>query len=122
MLSLFNVDNLFMTFATPEKAFKYQYNKKIDKVIDGKNTSLVITKVKQAYSDGVEIQILTYKNSGDYYAVISSINQSFKHISDNISSEFYERKFYDIDEYYAYLKGYSGNYSVVLDDKVIMIK
>lgn len=145
VLSLFNIDNFFMTFSTPEKAFKYQYNKKIDKVIDGKNTSLVIskddaiyvypkynnsyklptgiiTKVKQAYSNGVEIQILTYKNTGDYYAVISSTNQSFIHISDNISSEFYERKFYDINEYYAYLKGYNSNYSVVLDDKVIMIK
>ena len=33
VLSLFNIDNFFMTFATPEKAFKYQYNKKIDKVI-----------------------------------------------------------------------------------------
>ena len=135
VLSLFNIDNFFMTFSTPEKA----------KVIDGRNTSLVIskddaiyvypkynnayklptgiiTKVKQAYFNGVEIQILTYKNTGDYYAVISSTNQSFKHISDNISSEFYERKFYDINEYYAYLKGYNSNYSVVLDDKVIMIK
>lgn len=145
MLSVFNIDNLFMTFDTPEKAFKYQYNKKIDKIIDGKNTSMVIseddtiyiyprynnvyklptgimTNVKQIYSDGVEIQILTYKNSGDYYVVISSTNKNFEHIRDNVSSEFYERKFYDISEYYAYLKKYNGEYSVILDDKIIMIK
>ncbi len=111
-------ENLFVTFSSPEAAYKYaKYGESnIALIVPGDECDLVIDKrgdssyeldyisknndgwklsigidsktVFQKHHNGVTIEILRYKNSQDYFIDVSGLQSESLDLSDNLNSEF----------------------------------
>jgi len=116
ILSFIPFENLFITFNSPEDAFKYVSSEKVKLVIQGKNSDFVIgekdvakftylivpkndngwkvgrgldTKLRmQKVHNGIVIYVYQYKNTGDYYVTISDTSGKKLQIKDSHDSQF----------------------------------
>lgn len=96
LLYLIPFENAFITFSTPEKAFRYTNSWDIDNIVSGTETSFVIASKNnvntykivpktqkcwklasiatkdmfQYFCNGISIHIYRYKNSSDYYIAL----------------------------------------------------
>lgn len=113
---LFPVENHFITFSTPEKAYGYMNFEEVKLVIEGKKSAFVLgekdradyvylvipksetgwklgrgidTKLKeQKIEEGIVVSIYQYKNSDDYYVTIVDMGDRKNEISDSCNSKF----------------------------------
>lgn len=148
--SLIPIENLFITFKTPEQSYNYKYLEKVSLVVNGKETSFVMSgknitiipkknggwklenslktkTIKTTHSDGMFIQIYGYKDSRDYYIIMNDTKGEIRNIKDNCNSEFYRLKSKTVNgknhyDYYAYIKDFNNNYEINIDGKSIKIK
>lgn len=139
--SLFPVENLFVTFSTPEKSFHYVNLEKAKIVISGDTTDLVIghedtylivpktdkgwkigrgldTKsVSVNYNDGIVVVLFKHKKSGEYYVEVIDMEEKVRTIKDSGDSEFYNFKYGGICRYYAYVHNLNDNYELFVNGK-----
>ena len=151
---IFPVENIFVTFSSPEKAYYYKNFGKAELVVNGEKGSFVIgnnndsteykifPKVNSGWklgnsintkqiirqiTDTATIYVYNYTNTNDYYIAVSNINGEQINITDNCGSKFqYLKKalknqntsFYT---YYAYIKNFNENYTVIINNKSIKI-
>ena len=117
ILAFIPFENIFITFASPEKAFHYyQGNKtKVKLVVNGKDSDLVIGedddvhiylivpkvangwKISNAINtkcilyktyNRINIGVHQYKNTNDYFVSILDMNGGYSQITDSFQSEF----------------------------------
>lgn len=108
-------ENAFLTFSSPETAFKYTDSEIINQVIDGEKSNLIIAEKKEIYvykiipksehgwKLGVGLDAKTkihkiigntiinvdqYKNTDDYYITVDNAEGSTLQVSDNTNSHF----------------------------------
>jgi len=139
--SLFPVENLFVTFSTPEKSFHYINLEKAKIVISGDTTDLVIghedtylivpktdkgwkigrgldTKnVSVNYNDGIIVALFKHKKSGEYYVEVSDVEGKACTIKDSGNSKFYNVKDGEICRYYAYVHNLNDSYELFVNGK-----
>lgn len=107
--------NTFVSFSTPEEAYRFNYEGKIEFIVEGQETALVIaydnsdkrtaivtksaekwkagagyqTKtVSQLFKDDIGMVVLNYNNSKDYYVLISCLNDRIYSVEDSMNSSF----------------------------------
>lgn len=142
---LLPVENAFISFPTPGKAFNYYQNKKADIVVEGKNSAFVQSSsdgeigIMPRSSDGwkigtfcdikdfpvkvddkVIVELFRYKNTDDYYIFVSNhMNKNYK-IADNRNTQF---KCFDKspNEYFAYINKIDNQYRLIVDGEEIPI-
>lgn len=111
---LFPIENLFITFSSPEKSYNYVNSEEVKIVVSGKISNLVIGKghdyvylivpkteegwkigrgldvkmIPQQYYEGIVIGIYQYKNTKDYYVEVEDINGEQCTLKDNRNSHF----------------------------------
>lgn len=141
VLCLFPVENLFVTFSTPEKAYSYLKNKEIDLVVNGNASSLIVAsdgdtlivpkynnrwklgssidsvKVYESIDKGFHVVIFQYKETEELYIIVSGISSDISVVKDNLGTKFIKRK--DTNIYYAYINQYN-NYEITLNTDVII--
>lgn len=113
--SLFPIENAFMTFSSPQSAYRYNHFGYVNLVISGKQTDFVVASngdtdlymiipktkegwkigmgsdtriISQTITDGIVIYVYQYKNFDDYYITILNTNEGSLKISDSCDSEF----------------------------------
>ena len=114
-LSFFSVENAFVTFKSPESAYKYMYLKKTDLVVSGKTTdfvvgersgtnSTILQKTKNGWKLGrknniilvsntvkndVVVNIWQYRTSHDYFISVTSMDKENNKLTvkDTLNSE-----------------------------------
>ena len=153
LLCLLPVENLFISFKTPERAYQYMHLKSIKKddfVLNGKDSSMVITSEKTDYfpkdkngwkldpfintkrvyhkvKDKYSINIVRYGNTKDYYVTVTSYNDKKFNLTDSKKSKFYSRdtnvKTVDMKvySYVGYVHNIDENYYLLIDDEEINI-
>ncbi len=117
-LSFCPFENLFLTFESPESAYRYFIPGKsdIELVVEGNNCDFIVdrnkdtdtflivpknengwkigtgsnmVRVDQKLTDGISVNIYQYKNSNDYFITILDTNGGESKISDNFNTVFY---------------------------------
>ena len=117
VLSITPIENLFVTFSTPESAYNYitSGSKTVKAVIEGEESSfvigdhkdtdnyLIIPKVEQGWqvalgidtnlvynnlSDGIVVNVYQYRDSNDYYVIVYDSNNNIQGVVDNRGSIF----------------------------------
>lgn len=149
---LFPIENAFMTFSSPQSAYRYNHFGYVNLVINGKQTDFVVAsngdtdlytivpKTKEGWkigmgsdtriisriiTDGIVVYVYQYKNSDDYYIIISNTNEGPLKISDSRGSKFISSNKTssavnkDYYTYYAYINNFNDMYEVIIDDKVV---
>lgn len=114
--SLVPFENIFVTFSSPESAYKYTHTGDVQLVVDGEETALVIGQkgdvyeylivpkahsggwkigmgvdtqiVDQTLSNGVIIYVYKHRNTDDYYVRVVDSNGGYSDITDICNSEF----------------------------------
>lgn len=116
ILCLFPVENLFISFPSAEKAFRYSNTGEIKAVIEGEHSDMVIGKRDDAYTysvipktqegwkicvgtdikrvfydyaDGVSVEIYQHRSIDDFYVCASDTRGANFEIKDNVNSEFF---------------------------------
>lgn len=115
LLYFIPIENLFISFSSPENAFKYMNTWKIDSIVNGSETDLIIasknkvntykiipktnntwkistdleTKKYIGFYNGVSISVYKYKTSNDYYIALFNTDGGRIDISDNLNSKFF---------------------------------
>lgn len=130
--SLFPLENLFVTFKTPESVYKYKYSSKAQLVLNGRYSSFVIggrnnynsgaidifpkskngwklsnsfkvKMIKSIYFEGTAINVYKNQDYNDYYIGIDNMNGGLLKISDNCNSKFvYIKTNYNNKVLYSY--------------------
>lgn len=151
---LFPIENAFMTFSSPQSAYRYNHFGYVNLVINGKQTDFVVASngdtdlytivpktkegwkigmgsdtriISQIITDGIVVYVYQYKNSDDYYIIISNTNEGPIKISDSRGSKFISSNKTssavnkDYYTYYAYINNFNDMYEVIIDDKVVEI-
>ena len=117
-LALFPIENLFVTFNSPESVFNYYHfgNEGVDLVVEGDNCDFVIGKTDDSdtfliipknddgwkvgsgvdtrkaarkFSNGISITVYKYKNTNDYFITVFDSNGGISSVSDKYNTEFY---------------------------------
>lgn len=114
LLYFIPVENLFISFSSPEKAFNYINSWKIQHIVNGSETDLIIsgknetntckilpktdkgwkistgleTKKYKGFHNGISIGVYRYKNSNDYYVVLFNTDGGKIDVSDSRGSQF----------------------------------
>lgn len=141
--SLFPIENLFVTFSTPEKSYNYVNFEKAKITISGDNTDLVIghentyliipktdkgwkigrgidTKTVSAnYNDGIIVSLFKHKKSGEYYVEVYNLDGKTCTIEDSGDSEFYNVKNEELCRYYAYVHNLDDSYELFVNGKEV---
>lgn len=150
-------ENLFVTFDSPEKAYDY-YNfgeSNVVILVEGENCDLIVDddegtlrssiipknnggwkigiglnsrKVVKKFYDGIFIEVVQYRNTGDYF--ISIENGEKLDISDNYNSNFYFLDYRNdiLDEnpyriYYAHITDFDSEYRVTINGvEMVLVK
>ena len=151
---LFPIENAFMTFSSPQSAYRYNHFGYVNLVINGKQTDFVVASngdtdlytivpktkegwkigmgsdtriIYQIITDGIVVYVYQYKNSDDYYIIISNTNEGPIKISDSRGSKFISSNKTssavnkDYYTYYDYINNFNDMYEVIIDDKVVEI-
>lgn len=130
------LENAILTFSSPEAAFTYYNNGDIVLAIDGEETALVIAydsttlivpkvengwklgmghETKTVYSsidNGFWISVLRYRETNEYYIIVSGVSKNISKIEDNKDSIF--RFSEDLNTYYAYIGNYDESYRLTI--------
>lgn len=146
-------ENLFMTFDSPETVYTYQISKEVIKTINGENSTLVVgakgntreiliipkidethwkigipgdtKRISHTNLGNIGISLYYYKNTAEYYIVVTCLKTDPFSISDSENSEFvYIEKEIDTTDFtllscYAYIPNFSKEYSVTINDTQI---
>lgn len=148
------IENLFLTFSTPEEAFGYVCGGEVLLKVEGTTTDFVVSFDNGIYknlivpgSDGkwklgfgidmkkqviifcnkAAIVVYKYKNTNEYYIVISGTSDKQFVLNDNLDSDFYYYgQALDIENSdtkwqicAAYIPGYNNQYVLNINDKTI---
>lgn len=145
------IENLFMSFSTPEESYGYVNRENVKLVVYGQESALVIGEdteyvylvipkgeegwkigrgmdlkfISNQYFDGIVVSIYQYKNTKEFYVEVSDIDGKECKVSDNQNSSF-EILETGIDgknkyRYYAYIYGLNENYVLKVNDKEIIL-
>lgn len=115
ILALLPVENVFLTFSSPQSAYQYNHTGDVKLVVSGEITDFVIgvkgdvdeytilpksddgwklgmgfdtKRIHQTISDGVVIYVYQYKNTDDYYITILDTGGGPLELTDNRNSNF----------------------------------
>lgn len=117
LLLMFPIENAFATFSTPQSAFSYSQTGKVQIVVNGKNSSMVVADengtnkiavfpksddlsgwkigngnnikfVAELYEKDIFAQIYNYSSTDDYYIIVNTYDAKICEISDNHNSDF----------------------------------
>lgn len=142
-------ENTAFTFTSPEQAYNYyNSNGKIAEIIPGENCDFIIgnidnkrniscipktedgwkigiplhtKKILVTANNGFTVIIYQYKNTTDYFIMVSDMNNTSVEISDSLDSQFVQTVFDTSDDnvkiygYYAYIKGYNSDYELIIN-------
>ena len=145
------IENLFMSFSTPEKSYGYVNQEEVKLVVYGQESALVIGEdteyvylvipkgekgwkigrgmdlkfISNQYFDGIVVSIYQYKNTKEFYLEVTDVDGKECKVTDNQNSSF-ETLETDIDggnkyRYYAYIRGLNENYVLKVNDKEIIL-
>lgn len=116
VFSFIPFENAFISFSSPESAYRYSQNADVKLVVSGNTSDFVIGEkgdkyvlaavpkenakwkvglgsyikiVSQFFSDDVSITVYQYKNTEEYYIVVFGLKGEELTISDNHNSNFY---------------------------------
>jgi hypothetical protein len=150
------IENAFIKFSSAESSYEYMQTATIQEVIQGENTSLVlgekwneelpvtsiIPKSDDGWKlgmaadlkmrgviiiDGIELFLVQYKDTDEYYIRVKDDNKSKLRISDSMNSEFVCYTKSDTEQkeirylYYAFLNNLVEEYSLTVNDKLIEV-
>lgn len=152
---LFPIENYFITFSTPERAYNYMNFEKVKLIIEGNKSAFVIGKRDIAEYDylivpkkqngwglgrgidsklqiqkiieGVDISLYQYKNSNEYYIIVSNIGDEKLNILDSCNSQFImlneDKKDVQINYsfYCASISNYDENYWISVNGNQISL-
>lgn len=144
---LFPVENIFITFDTPEDSYNYVNNEKVKKVVYGEETALVIGEeneyvylivpkgengwkvgrgmdfkfVSEQYIDGIIVSVYQYKDTKEFYVEVVDIDGNQCVIKDNQTSDFkvLEQNYNGKNtyRYYAYIENLDDSYKIEVNGK-----
>lgn len=113
--ALLPIENAFITFSSPESAYRYNNFGDVKLIVNGGKTDFIVgangdedvyaivpksnngwklgtgvetKRILQTVSDGVVIYVYQYKNTDDYYITVFDTNGGSSDIMDNHDSEF----------------------------------
>ncbi len=113
--ALIPVENAFLSFASPEAAYRYNHSGAVMLEINGEKTTFLVgekgdtyeyaiipkakdgwklgvgsdvDRVVQTVSNGITVQVYQYKKTGEHYIVVQDTNGGASSISDTQNSEF----------------------------------
>lgn len=155
VLYLIPVENLFVTFASPEEAYRYANTGTAGTVMEGKTTCFVVASdgktescliipraghgwkigrgvdtrcVNRQISDVASVQVYQYKDTDDFYVVISGIQAGELEVSDNRGSAFFATRNFvqaldaEYYTYYAYVFGLDQTYQLRIGKETIDVE
>ena len=112
--ALIPLENVFVTFSSPESAYNYNHSGKVKLIVNGSKTDFIVgeknntdvylivprsdngwkqgmgldtKRICNKISDGITVYVYQYKNTDDYYIVLLNTNGGPLDITDN-NSEF----------------------------------
>ena len=145
------IENLFMSFSTPEKSYSYVNGEEVKLVVYGQESALVIGEesefvylvvpkgekgwkigrgldlkfITTQYFDGVIVSVYQYKNTDEFYVEVMDIDGKECKVTDNQNSSF---EILEIDvngnkqyHYYAYVCGLNENYVLDVNNEKIIL-
>ena len=148
---LLPIENLFISFSTPEKSYSYVNSEDVKLVVYGQNSALVIGEDKEyvylvipkgekgwkigrgidlkfisnQYFDGLVVSIYQYKNTKEFYIEVADIAGTECIVSDN------QKSYFEILEtsvntekkyrYYAYIHDFNNNYILEVNNEEIVL-
>ncbi len=113
--ALIPLENVFVTFSSPESAYNYNHSGKVKLIVNGSKTDFIVgeknntdvylivpksdngwkqglgldtKRICDKISDGITVYVYQYKNTDDYYIVLLNTNGGPLDITDNNNSEF----------------------------------
>lgn len=149
--ALVPIENLFISFSTPEKSYGYVNWEEVKVVVYGQESALVIGTdedyvylivpkgkkgwkigrgidlklVSNQYFDGIVVDIYQYKDTAEFYIEVKDIDGEKCEVHDNRNSYFtiFET---DVNEgnqyyYYAYVHGLNENYILNVNDRELRL-
>lgn len=153
--ALIPIENDLITFSSPQSAYNYSNLGKIKLILDGEKTSFVVGEksdtnnysivpksnggwklgmkldtemVYQKIYNGITIYVYQYKNTNDYYIVVSDTNGNPLNITDTLGSDFQclnksnNQINMTIYTYFAYIKSFDEQYTLNLNsDKIKLL-
>ena len=148
---LLPIENLFISFSTPEKSYGYVNSEDVKLVVYGQESALVIGEdteyvylvipkvekgwkigrgidlkfISNQYFDGIVISIYQYKNTKEFYVEVADIAGKECIVSDNKNS-YFEILETSVDtdnkyRYYAYVQDLNNNYILKVNDEEIIL-
>lgn len=145
------IENLFMSFSTPEKSYGYVNQEEVKLVVYGQESALVIGEdteyvylvipkgekgwkigrgidlkfISNQYFDGIVVSIYQYKNTKEFYLEVTDVDGKECKVTDNQNSSF-ETLETGIDggnkyRYYAYIRDLNEKYVLKVNDKEIIL-
>ena len=150
VLSLIPIETAFISFSSVENSYKYNHIGKVESVIEGKTTDLVVGKnnkiysiviipkaqygwklgmpletktVKKVISDNLVIRIYQYSNTNEYYLSVLDMSGNKCKLSDNTQSNFWETENKDnkLYTYYSYLGDFNEQYILYVNGNAMPI-
>lgn len=140
-------ENAFVSFATPEEAARYAYEKGIC-IVEGEESGLLLLEADEAerrvqilpkedgkwklsgeggtnfrgvYADDTTtIVLIQYKKTTEYYIYVHCDAPSIS-ISDSLDSDFWGYENDLVSEYYAYIPQFDDTYTVTIDGTTIAL-
>lgn len=113
--ALIPLENVFVTFSSPESAYNYNHSGKVKLIVNGSKTDFIVgekngtdvylivpksdngwkqglgldtKRICDKISDGITVYVYQYKSTDDYYIVLLNTNGGPLNITDNNNSEF----------------------------------
>ena len=113
--ALIPLENVFVTFSSPESAYNYNHSGKVKLIVNGSKTDFIVgekngtdvylivpksdngwkqgmglgtKRICNKISDGITVYVYQYKNTDDYYIVLLNTNGGPLDITANNNSEF----------------------------------
>lgn len=153
-LNFIPIENLFITFPTVQSSYKYSNTGNADLIINGTETDLVISGNKGSNNvliipknnegwkigrgidtkaffhkniNSVSIRVYQYKDTQDYYIILTDMVGILDRVSDSMDSVFESREINvgssneSYFEYFAYVNHLDENYSLTLNEEIIYI-
>lgn len=113
--ALIPIENAFITFSSPESAYRYNHSGSVKMIVAGDKADFVVgakgdadvyaivpkanggwkigmgldtKRIVHTVSDGITVYVYQYKNTNDYFITVSDTNGGSLDITDNHHSEF----------------------------------
>ena len=148
---LLPIENLFISFSTPEKSYSYVNSEDVKLVVYGQDSALVIGEdteyvylvipkeengwkigrgidlkfILNQYFDGIVISIYQYKNTKEFYIEVADTDGRECIVNDNQNS-YFEILETSVDaenkyRYYAYVHDLNNNYILKVNNEEIIL-